>query len=162
MRSTQKLIASLGLIVISAACGGSSPTQPSPLAGSSAVVTTEPTPAPPSPPTNPTPPGNPAPPGTPAPVPPAPQPLETYAATTTQAHWFGPDRTPLFGDTFVIEVWPTDIWVNNTRLPIVHRADDGLLIAREGPMIEVELRPSTGRWYLRGGKGDADGTMVRR
>ena len=90
------------------------------------------------------------------------QPLETYAATTTQAHWFGPDRTPLFGDTFVIEVWPTDIWVNNTRLPIVHRGQDGLLIAREGPMIEVELRPSTGRWYLRGGKGDADGTMVRR
>ena len=158
MRSTQKFIASLGLIVISAACGGSSPTQPAPLAGNSVVVAPEPTPAPPTPPTNPTPTPTP----TPAPPLPAPQPLATYAATTEQAHWFGPDRTPLFGDTFVIEVWPNDIWVNNTRLPIVHRADDGLLIAREGPMIEVELRPATGRWYLRGGKGDAFGTMVKR
>ena len=125
------------------------------------MVTTEPTPVPPSPPTNPTPPGTPAP-APPAPPAPAPQPLESYNATTEQVHWFGPDRTPLFGDTFVIEVWTNDVWVNNTRLPIVHRGQDGLLIAREGPMIEVELRPATGRWYLRGGKGDAFGTMVRR
>ena len=159
MRYAQQLVATFGLSLLSAACNGSTPTQPAAANGSAAVVTT-PTPAPPTP--TPTPPGTPTP-APPAPVPaPQPQPLNSYAATTEYAYWFGPDRTPLFGDTFTIEVWPNEIWMHNTRLPIVHRADDGLLIAREGPMIEVELRPATGKWYLRGGKGDARGTMVKR
>lgn len=160
MRYAQQLVATFGLILLSAACNGSTPTQPAAANGSAAVVTT-PTPAPPTP--TPTPPGTPAPPAPPTPVPaPQPQALATYSAATEYAHWFGPDKTPLFGDTFTIEVWPNEIWMHNTRLPIVHRADDGLLIAREGPMIEVELRPATNTWYLRGGKGDAKGTMVKR
>ena len=159
MRYTQQLVVTFGLILLTAACGGTSPTQPAATVGSTAVVTPNPAPTPPAPTPSPTPTPAPAP---PAPAPPGPSPDATYAATTSYAYWFGPDRTPLFGDTFTIEVWPNEIWMHNTRLPIVHRGEDGLLIARDGPMIEVELRPATGKWYLRGGKGDANGTMVKR
>ena len=160
MRCTHRLIASVGLILVTLACGGSSPTQPATPATGAPIVSNVPAPPPPAPPPAPAPPGTPAPAPTPAPQPPTP--TATYAATTAQVHWFGPDRTPLFGETFIIEVWPNDIWMHNTKLPIVHRGHDGLLIARDGPMIEVELRPATGKWYLRGGKGDGYGTMVKR
>lgn len=148
----------LALSAAIAGCTNASPTEPASAAGAVTGILS-PTPAPPGPTTSPAP--SPA----PSPVPPAPPvpgpSVDRYDASVSYAYWFGPDRTPLFGETFTIEVWAQEVWMHNTRLPIVHRGD-GILIAREGPMIEVELRFSSGEWILRGGKGDARGTFARR
>lgn len=148
-------LALLAVALLSAACSSSLPTAPAPSAPN-AIVAVTPAPVPTPAPLPPAPAPIPQPPPTPMPGPVV-TPVTYYDATAGTAHWFGP---PLFGQAFVIEVWPTSLWLHNTMLPIVQQGD-GSIIAR-GPESSATLNLVTGQWSFNGLAGSAAGTLVKR
>lgn len=160
-----KHFAMLGpLFVLLAACGRpiTGPT-PVPVATQEPPKAQTPEPAPEPPPAPPVPaPEPPAP--APAPVPqPKPQPQLTLTAQADGLHWYDPK--PLFGNSFVIEIWPDYIWLGEFRIPRQELPEHMGYIAKDGEntlTIQKGQLANSYTWMFNSVHGIGSGTAVVR
>lgn len=86
-------------------------------------------------------------------------------------HWT-PQSRPLFGDRFTIEVWRTrgELWMNNTRLFIVHHDADTVTANDRNPSdpsagpytIMATLNLKSQQWSFNGLVGSGNGSLSLR
>ena len=104
-------------------------------------------------------------------MPPTPPPAvgEYFDAEVGTAFWHG---SPLFGNRFVIEVWPTrgELWLHETRLWIVQRDSESIIANDRNPndpgagahTLMVTLNLKTRQWSFNGLVGSGAGTLTVR
>lgn len=161
----------LALLVFAVGCSAKNPLEPTPSAPSATVVEApSPTPAPPQVPPSQTPVSpTPVPPTPPAPQPPPPTDIDYYDAEG-KTHWFY-GYEPLWGDSFMVEVWLNErvVWFGLNKFYIV--AGDmktGFLAQDKDPNVlgfhkmMLDVRLEQGTWSMNGIAGQGYGRIVRR
>jgi hypothetical protein len=165
VRTTTRLATSGAVLVgvLAAACGGSPTAPTTPTTTTVATVKTDapPTPDPAPAPTPTTTPPVPTP--APTPGPQKPHPTAYLDARIELAHWYG---APVVGGTFVIELWPSDVWIDMVRLDRAPGLpDDNLVALTPDRSLTFTMRltaDGTYVWTINGLAGQAQGTAVRR